>query len=115
MSRAKRQIILRRRRIVQRNRRIVAACTLALMALNVSILFHNFSVQAERPAAGYKYYTDVRVERGDSLWSIAEQYITEEYKSMDSYIREIKKINHLGNDLQCGQIIVVPYYSDVVK
>lgn len=110
MSDAKRRIIQRRRRRIQRNRRAAAVCAMVMMAVMLSILSHNFSARAERPEA-VKYYADVRVGRGDTLWSIAEAYITDEYDSMAEYIHEIKEINHLGLDLPYGKILVVPYYS----
>ena len=113
MSRARKQRILQRRRI-QRNRRIATICAMVVMSLTVSILFHNFGAQAERPQ-NYKYYTEVCVESGDTLWDIAMEHMTEEYRSVNEYIREIKKINHLGATLQYGQILTIPYYSDERK
>ncbi len=113
MSRTRKERILQRRRI-QRNRRIASICAMVVLSLTVSILFHNFGAQAERPQT-YKYYAEVRVESGDTLWDIAMQYMTEEYRSVNEYIREIKKINHLGATLQYGQILTIPYYSDEQK
>lgn len=113
MSRTGRQRMLQKRR-VQRNRRVVSVCAMVIMSLTVSILFHNFGAQAERPQL-HKYYTDVRVESGDTLWDIAMEYMTEEYRSVNEYIREVKKINNIGTGLQCGQILTVPYYSDELK
>lgn len=64
----------------------------------------------------YKYYTSVYVDYGDSLWSIAEQYISAEYKSMHEYIEEVKSINKLENEyLKCGDQICIPYYSSEYK
>lgn len=113
MSRTRKERILQKRRI-QRNRRIASICAMVVLSLSVSILFHNFSALAERPQT-YKYYTEVRVECGDMLWDIAAEHITEEYRSINEYIREIKEINHLGATLQYGQVLTIPYYSDVRK
>lgn len=110
MSRA-RQIRLRR---VQRNRRIAAIMGILMFSVCVSIVFHNFHVQAEKPET-FKYYTEVRVDRGDTLWDIAMEYMTEEYRSVSEYIREVKEINNLGVELQYGQFLTVPYYSDIRK
>lgn len=64
----------------------------------------------------YKYYTEVRVHRDDTLWGIADQYITSEYESMSRYIADVKEINSLYTDeLRYGQRIMVPYYSDELK
>lgn len=113
MSRSRKQRILQKRRI-QRNRRIASICAMVVMSLSISILFHNFGAQAERPQT-HKYYTEVCVENGDTLWDIAMEHMTEEYRSVNEYIREIKKINHLGATLQYGQILTIPYYSDEKK
>jgi hypothetical protein len=60
----------------------------------------------------YKYYTNVYVERGDSLWSIANKYMTTEYKNQDDYIEEVMEINHLASmDITHGSNLYVPYYS----
>lgn len=87
---------------------------LVVMALNVSVLGHTFSVRAEKPDT-YKYYTDIRVESGDTLWDIAMEYMTEEYSSPAAYIREVKKINNIGEQIRYGQYLTVPYYSEEKK
>ncbi len=61
----------------------------------------------------YKYYTSIKVQPGDTLWDIAEEYIDYDYYStrMD-YIYEVMKINHLITDhLTAGKKITIPYYS----
>ena len=64
----------------------------------------------------YKYYTSEYVDRGESLWDIADKYMTMEYASPEAYIREVKKINHLLDDeLAYGITITVPYYSEILK
>lgn len=110
MSRAKRM----RMRQVRRNRRIAAIIGIIFMAVILSVLFNHLNVTAQKPQT-YKYYTDVRVQRDDTLWSIAEEYMTEEYKSIDEYVREVQKINHVGNVIEYGQCLMVPYYSEELK
>lgn len=59
-----------------------------------------------------KYFTSVTVESGDTLYAIAEQYFTEEYKSIENYIREIKKVNGLATDrIIQGNYLTIPYYA----
>lgn len=110
MSRAKRMRI----RQVRRNRRIAAVIGIVFIALILSVLFNHLNVMAEKPQT-YKYYTDVRVQRGDTLWSIAEEYMTEEYKNVGEYIREVQQINHVGNVVEYGKLLVIPYYSEELK
>ena len=100
-----------RRRQVQRNRRIALLCMCVVFSVIVLILFHNFHVQAEKPAAN-KRYTDICVEKGDTLWDIALEYMSEEYASPAQLIREIQEINQIGTVLHCGQYLVIPYYTE---
>jgi len=62
----------------------------------------------------YKYYTQITVNHGDTLESIACRYITEEYENSDNYINEVCNINHLEDKDQviAGESLIVPYYSD---
>ena len=82
---------------------IVVMGTLFLCSQNAQ------AASAERP---YKYYTSVQVKEGDTLWKIADTYITEECGSMADYIAEICLVNHISeNDIHVGQYITIPYYS----
>lgn len=75
-------------------------------------------VNAESKADGrrYKYYTSVYISRDITLWDIAEENMTEEYSDIREYMEEVKTINHLSSDeLQYGEVICVPYYSDEYK
>ncbi|MGI6070027.1 MAG: LysM peptidoglycan-binding domain-containing protein [Blautia sp.] len=84
--------------------------------LLVVLLFTGFSFNSPASIAQnrdtVKYYTTVQVDAGDSLWSIAGEYMTPEYEDMDDYIEEIKSINGLrGNLIQQGGYLSIPYYA----
>jgi len=69
-------------------------------------------VASKKPVYYEKYVTAVYIERGDSLWTIAKKYYTEQNVSMKDYIQEIKACNHLsGNEIRYGQYLIVPYYK----
>ena len=36
-----------------------------------------------------KYYKSIQIHSGDTLWNIAEEYITEDYESVNDYITEV--------------------------
>ncbi len=105
----------RRRRT--RNRRRIQLIVTAVSFLILSTALISFSAdkigaQSDISKITYKYYTSHYVERGDSLWSIAKEYMTDEYTSVEAYISEVQKINSLrGTKLQQGSHICVPYYS----
>ncbi|MGN0401083.1 MAG: LysM peptidoglycan-binding domain-containing protein [Acetatifactor sp.] len=64
---------------------------------------------------GYKYYTDIIVQPGESLWKIADRYTDyNHYKDINTYISEVRHINHIEDDsaLIAGQMLIIPYYSD---
>ncbi len=62
----------------------------------------------------FKYYTQVTVAYGETLWDLSENYIDyEEYKDKNEYIEEVQSINHLAevDSIRAGQTLIVPYYS----
>ena len=67
----------------------------------------------------FKYYTQVTVAYGETLWDLSENYIDyAEYKDKNEYIEEVQSINHLAEEdsIRAGQTLIVPYYSyDFVK
>ena len=55
----------------------------------------------------------MEIQRGDTLWSIASTYISDEYKDLNEYIDEIMISNGMSSDIiQAGKYIIVPYYAD---
>lgn len=91
----------------------VAAIFLFMIALFLVVLF----VLPERTAAagnaaGRTYtITSVQIEEGDSLWSLASEYYTEEFSSVSAYISEIKRMNGLSSDkLYAGSYLVIPCF-----
>lgn len=61
----------------------------------------------------YKYYTSIQIQSGDTLWELANDYISAEYTSVNDYIKEVKQLNSLKNDnIHEGQYLTVPYYSN---
>mgnify|MGYP002606297951 FL=1 len=63
-----------------------------------------------------KYYTSVRVEEGDTVWSIADRYIADSQVSKRDYVDEVCRLNSLTNgNVRSGDYIVVAYYSQDIK
>lgn len=60
-----------------------------------------------------KFYTTILVEEGDTLWAIADEYMTEEYESRDSFMEEVRKMNHLtGSIIHAGNTLLIPYFAN---
>ncbi len=84
----------------------------SLVLLLSSVMSHN--VFAQKSGVRKKTVTSILIEPGDTLWSIATKYYTEEYESIPVYIEEIKKSNRLyTEEIHAGKYIIVPYYYDV--
>ena len=90
---------------------VFSFCLLAALSISLGV-----SVKAEGhadPDVSYKYFKSIQVEAGDTLWSIAQEYCSEEYPSLNNYMKELVSMNHLDNEyIQAGQFITVPYYSN---
>lgn len=60
----------------------------------------------------YKYYTSIHIKRGDTLWDIANEYMSEEYDRVEDYILEVRRINHLcGDGIYAGEYLTIPRYA----
>lgn len=61
-----------------------------------------------------KTVTSIQIHKGDSLWSIAGEYITEEYSDRNDFIEEIKRCNGISSDMiHEGGYILVPHYKSL--
>lgn len=104
---------LRRRREIRRKlmTAIVSVCLIIVCAVS----YHSIKTSANSGEDMiFKYYTNIAVQSGDTLWDIADEYIDySQYKDKNAYIAEVCSINHLKEDasLYSGQYITVPYYS----
>jgi len=58
-----------------------------------------------------KYYTSIEIKNGDSLWSIADQYVENSGMSTAQYVQELKTMNRLKEDtIHSGQYLTVAYF-----
>lgn len=105
----------KRRQQMLRNRIFSAVVTVCLvLAFAVGYYSIKSSANTGDEQVSFKYYTSVTVEQGDTLWSIADEFIDyNQYKSKAAYIAEVQSINHLDDtaDIITGQALIVPYYS----
>lgn len=80
-----------------------------------SIVFGSIFSSAKDSAADipqYKYYKSITIEQGDSLWSIAEEYCTDDYEDTREYVDELIQLNSLTSEtIHTGQHLLVAYYD----
>lgn len=98
-------------RLITKKNIIIIAFIVISISFFISVLFIKKNVQAG-DEINIKYYTSIEIEDGDTLWAIANTYMTDEYKDANEYIDEVKSINNISADyITEGCYIVVPYYA----
>lgn len=101
-------------------RRMILLLATVLLVTIASMIFGSSFSSAQDQATGengsYKYYKSISIKKGDSLWSIAKEYRTNDYDSTEAYIQELREMNHLTSDtIHEGQHLVVAYYEAEYK
>ncbi len=99
----------------QSNKKRIWILGIAVLFLLVffSVSFITKTVTAQRAGERVKLVTSIEVEKGDTLWSIASEYISDEYHDIHDYIDEIMDSNNMHSDeIHTGNYIIVPYYAD---
>lgn len=110
------EVIVMNRMNIQINKQqyYIVLMTLCL-AIAVVVTYGSFISVAKNKSDNtpiYKYYTSIQIQSGDTLWDLANDYITTEYQSINDYINEVKNLNSLEtDDIHEGQYLTVPYYS----
>ena len=108
----------KRRAIAHRQRSILAIAILIIISLGILLgTSMNASASAKGDVASYnKYYKSIRIEAGDTLWTIADEYIADLNIDKKDYIREICELNGIyEDDIRTGDYVVITYYSKEIK
>jgi cell division protein YceG involved in septum cleavage len=96
-----------------RKRIMIVGIVLVITVIIFSASFAARTVTAQGSAERVKLVTSVEIKAGDTLWGIASEYMSDEYSSVNDYIREIKECNGMSSDeIHSGNYIIVPYYAD---
>jgi len=81
--------------------------------LIVLLLLPEREAYAENTSAKTYSIISVQIEEGDSLWSLASEYYTKEFASVNAYITEIKRMNGLSSDtLYAGNYLLIPHFTE---
>ncbi len=101
-----------RRRTVNRKRAVIYALILTAGLLIIFLLGSGTIAASAGQKEKEVYYTSVRIESGDSLWSLAKKYAPE-YADIKAYVDTLKEVNQIRRDdrLVPGQILIIPYYQ----
>jgi len=87
--------------------------TIIFIIVILTFIFTAKTATATNDSQRIKQVTSVRIEKGDTLWSIASRFMSCEYKDLNEYVEEIMSSNGLTSDqIHAGNYIIVPYYTD---
>ncbi len=110
-NRNQKHVRSRRRNTV--SKRIRTFTTAIILILCVCFSFGTFLASAhesEGPGAVHTYYKSIRIQPGDTLWSIAEDTITSSYDSTAEYVEVLKDMNGLTSDeIHSGSNLIIAY------
>lgn len=87
-----------------------------LIVFGIGFGFGTLFTRAQEPEqdSAHKYFTSIEIEKGDTLWDIASEYMDDtHYISREDYLNEVMTINRMtSSKLVSGHKLIVPYYSD---
>lgn len=89
-----------------------------VIVLFVSMSFSAFFVSAKEKdmtdhGSSYVYYKSIKIEKGDTLWDIANENLPEKYNSTEEYVKVIKEINGLSSDkVYSGENLMIMYMTE---
>lgn len=100
-------------------KRFCTASAAVLLIILCSFGFGSFFSKAHDSFAhdpmNIKYYKSIQIKAGDSIWSIAETYMDENYDSVYAYMDELVSLNNIDttelDHLQEGDYLTVTYYD----
>ena len=108
---------MRRRKMALRRR--IRMLIVALMLVVVGILI--VPISRFRVAAGEKNHSRIEyrtyvVQRGDTLWGLADSYMGENFDNHQDYIEEVMWANGMDRAfVDAGQLLIIPYEADMVN
>ena len=118
ISKRANESLKKREQVVRRQRNIIFVVVMVLVSLGILLgSTMNALASSKEDVSSYnKYYKSVRIEAGDTLWSISDEYISDLNIDKESYIAEICQINGICEDeIHAGDYVVVAYYSKEIK
>lgn len=116
MSTHRLYVVTRRKREVYMKKLLLGIFLLILIMCMSILLGSNFADahgNAQEAPVEHKYYKSIKINSGDTLWGIAEEYMNDEYNSINDYIEEVKQINGLdSDDIHDSRFLTVAYYDN---
>lgn len=105
---------VRRKKKTKRVSRILfaLACIIAIFLVGFFIGSHVNKVSSSSAAAVSERdvtYQSVKVSEGDTLWTLADEYMNPAYESKSEFIEEIMQINNVyDGTIHAGSYLLIP-------
>lgn len=97
------------------NRKLVVFFMLLVIFMCIITILPSMIAYADQTQSKVKVYKSIEIKNGDSLWTIANEHYSEEWKDIPQYINQIKRCNSLyKDDITAGCYLVIPYYTESV-
>ena len=108
---------IRRQRQLRRNILFTVFTVVLILTFSVGGFAIGSRAQDKESVVLYKYYANIEVQYGETLWDIADTYFCEDkYDDYEHYISEVMQINGLYNEeVSAGSYLIIPYYSAEFK
>ncbi len=94
---------------------ILAAAVIVILSLSVLLgtSIKAFAGASEKDRELHAYYTSIEVQQGDTLWEIADTYMQNSGMTVQEYMDEICRLNHIADSdsIHEGGNLVIPYYT----
>ena len=98
--------------IIVRNRKLMLLTFIIVCTLICSLIIFSNKASARNSRPVYTYYTSYQVQPGDTLWTIADQFMGPDYTKKGDFIDKVKSMNHLGSDnITSGKYLLIEYSS----
>lgn len=103
-----------RRRAAHRRRVRMLTTVFTFTFFFISIISANAIIANAGEKNYEKMYTSVIVERGETVWGLAAEYMTPGYAQVQDLVEEIGFINGLDDTytIQSGTMLMIPYYIE---
>ena len=108
---------IRRQRQLRRNILFTVFTVVLILTFSIGGFAIGSRAQDKESVVLYKYYANIEVQYGETLWDIADTYFCEDkYDGYEHYISEVMQINGLYNEeVSAGSYLIIPYYSEEFK
>lgn len=83
-----------------------------VVCLFIAFIIFSNKADAEDSREIYTYYTSYEIQPGDTLWTIADQFMGPDFTDKTTFIDNIKRLNHMSTDsITAGNHLVIEYSS----